>query len=101
MSVHASYVCAFPGRRDSYEVPAALAEAGRLARFLTDFYWSGVTAAVGEKLLPSARLQKARMRRMWLQIGSPGGVERELYNGASLKCLRVQADFLGKMLMSS
>lgn len=32
------YVCAFRGRRDNYQAPLALAEAGRLDRFITDFY---------------------------------------------------------------
>lgn len=32
------YVCAFRGRRDDYQVPLALAEAGRLDRFITDAY---------------------------------------------------------------
>jgi glycosyltransferase involved in cell wall biosynthesis len=41
------YVTAFPGRRDSYQVPAALAESGRLARFVTCFYaGSGLTGRV-------------------------------------------------------
>ena len=63
LSSDKNYVCAFPGRRDSYEVPAALAEDGRLARFLTDFYWSGLTAALGGRLLSHKLLLKARMRR--------------------------------------
>lgn len=33
-----SYVCAFRGRRDGYQVPLALAEASRLDQFITDFY---------------------------------------------------------------
>lgn len=32
------YVCAFRGRRDSYQVPRALAEANQLDQFITDFY---------------------------------------------------------------
>lgn len=32
------YVCAFRGRRDSYQVPLALAEDSLLDRFITDFY---------------------------------------------------------------
>ena len=32
------YVCAFRGRRDSYQVPVALAEAGLLDQFITDAY---------------------------------------------------------------
>ena len=33
-----SYVCAFRGRRDSYQVPVALSEAGMLDEFITDAY---------------------------------------------------------------
>jgi glycosyltransferase involved in cell wall biosynthesis len=32
------YITAFPGRRDSYQIPLALSESGRLAAFLTCFY---------------------------------------------------------------
>lgn len=32
------YVCAFRGRRDSYQVPLALSEAGQLDQFITDIY---------------------------------------------------------------
>jgi glycosyltransferase involved in cell wall biosynthesis len=37
-SVLGHYVCAFRGRRDNYQVPLALAETGRLDRFITDAY---------------------------------------------------------------
>ncbi len=32
------YVCAFRGRRDNYQVPLALSDAGLLDQFITDFY---------------------------------------------------------------
>jgi len=32
------FVCAFRGRRDSYQVPVALAEAGQLDLFITDYF---------------------------------------------------------------
>jgi len=38
MSELRRFVCAFRGRRDSYQVPVALAEANRLDRFITDAY---------------------------------------------------------------
>lgn len=63
MTPEERYICAFPGRRDGYEVPAALAEDSRLAKFLTDFYWSGATATLGKRLLPRDLLRKARTRR--------------------------------------
>lgn len=57
------FVCAFPGRRDGYQVPLALAEQDRLGQFLTDFYWSGPAAFWGERLLAGRRLEAARQRR--------------------------------------
>ena len=36
--VMSHYVCAFRGRRDNYQVPLTLAEAGQLDRFITDAY---------------------------------------------------------------
>ena len=41
-----SYLTAFPGRRDSYQVPLALHEHGRLARFMTDGYDAGPIAGL-------------------------------------------------------
>jgi glycosyltransferase involved in cell wall biosynthesis len=38
------YVTAFPGRRDSYQVPLSLFEHGRLVRFVTDGYDAGPVA---------------------------------------------------------
>jgi glycosyltransferase involved in cell wall biosynthesis len=38
------YVTAFPGRRDSYQIPLSLFENGRLLKFLTDGYDSGLVA---------------------------------------------------------
>ncbi len=52
----APYVCAFRGRRDDYQVPLALAEAGRLDRFITDAYASPGLLQLADRLPP--RLQK-------------------------------------------
>lgn len=44
------FVCAFRGRRDSYQVPLALAEAGLLDQFITDAYavrWVKTLAKLG------------------------------------------------------
>ena len=49
------YVCAFRGRRDSYQVPLALAEGGLLDQFITDAYampWVRTLAKLGP---PSVR----------------------------------------------
>jgi len=46
------FVCAFRGRRDSYQVPLALAEAGWLDQFITDAYavpWLKRLARLGPK----------------------------------------------------
>jgi glycosyltransferase involved in cell wall biosynthesis len=37
--VKKQYITAFPGRRDSYQIPVALSEHGRMAGFATCFYW--------------------------------------------------------------
>jgi len=46
------FVCAFRGRRDSYQVPVALAEAGLLDQFITDAYampWVKTLAKLGHQ----------------------------------------------------
>ncbi len=52
------YVCAFRGRRDSYQVPLALAERGRLARFVTEAYFTpglrSIAAALPRRLRRAA-----------------------------------------------
>jgi glycosyltransferase involved in cell wall biosynthesis len=50
-----SYVTSFPGRRDSYQVPLALAEQGRLAAFATCFYRN--RGLIGRLLPRAAPLQ--------------------------------------------
>jgi glycosyltransferase involved in cell wall biosynthesis len=45
------FVCAFRGRRDSYQVPIALAEAGQLDCFITDYFSGDIELAV-RRLLP-------------------------------------------------
>jgi glycosyltransferase involved in cell wall biosynthesis len=70
------YVCAFRGRRDSYQVPIALAEAGILDSFITDLY-SGSIEDLFSRVLPERYAQKIthrfdpaippdRVRRLWL-----------------------------------
>ena len=49
------YVCAFRGRRDDYQVPLALVEAGRLDQLITDAY-------AGPALLRAAKFLPARWR---------------------------------------
>ena len=67
----ADYVCAFRGRRDNYQVPVALAETGRLDRFITDAY-----VPAGGCLLALAALLPARWSEM-LELRSDPGIPTE------------------------
>lgn len=69
-------VCAFRGRRDNYQVPIALAEAGKLDQFITDFYATAPVRSLSR--LGSTRLREKiefrhcsaipadRVRSLWL-----------------------------------
>lgn len=59
------YVCAFRGRRDSYQVPLALAEAGWLDQLITDAY-------AGAALRALAPLAPARLRESVRSRHEPG-----------------------------
>jgi glycosyltransferase involved in cell wall biosynthesis len=67
-----SFVCAFRGRRDSYEVPLALAESGNLERFVTDYYDRGALSLV-TRFLPARMREK--LQRRWKDGIPPGKVE--------------------------
>jgi glycosyltransferase involved in cell wall biosynthesis len=56
------YVCAFRGRRDSYQVPVALAESASLDAFITDVYATGAVELLSRGLPPRVR-EKVLMRR--------------------------------------
>lgn len=58
-----SFVCAFRGRRDSYQVPLALAEAGLLDQFITDAY-SGPLLRRIAPLLPASIRSKVEFRHL-------------------------------------
>src|SRR5262245_1743765 len=70
-----SYVCAFRGRRDSYQVPLALEEAGLLDQLITDAYavpWVKALAGLAPASLCAvlrARcapgIPEARVRSLW------------------------------------
>ena len=47
------YICAFRGRRDNYQVPLALAESGKLDKFITDFYTNNFLEKITPVLHPS------------------------------------------------
>jgi glycosyltransferase involved in cell wall biosynthesis len=55
------YICAFRGRRDSYQVPVALAEAGKLDRLITDHY-CGLPERLLAAMLPRRLAESVRGR---------------------------------------
>jgi glycosyltransferase involved in cell wall biosynthesis len=57
------YVCAFRGRRDSYQVPLALAEGDLLDRFITDAYASP-SIRILARFLPERVREKVASRRI-------------------------------------
>lgn len=61
LSDPAKYICAFRGRRDYYQVPIALAEAGILQEFITDAYAGRVARSI-TSVLPKQLEQKANFR---------------------------------------
>ena len=63
MSLMKKYVCAFRGRRDSYQVPLALAEGGLLDQFITDAYASSSIRILARFLSERFR-EKAASRRI-------------------------------------
>jgi glycosyltransferase involved in cell wall biosynthesis len=78
------YVCAFRGRRDSYQVPLALAEAGALEEFITDAYAGPVTEAAA-RLLPAGLSEKLRSRQ---QPGIPRDRVTSLWGLTAIERLR-------------
>ncbi len=70
-----AFVCAFRGRRDNYQVPVALAEAGKLDQFITDFYVEGPMRTFA-RLLPAPLAKKVSSR--W-HSGIPSGKVRSLW----------------------
>jgi glycosyltransferase involved in cell wall biosynthesis len=57
------FVCAFRGRRDSYQAPLALAEGGLLESFITDAYATPLAQRVS-KLAPEALRARLERRRV-------------------------------------
>jgi glycosyltransferase involved in cell wall biosynthesis len=78
------FICGFPGRRDGYQVPAALAERGRLELFLTDFYWSGVTESIAKMIFPARRIGPARLRQ---HPAIPEQCVRVLWSSSLRRCV--------------
>ena len=61
MSNPDQYVCAFRGRRDSYQVPISLAETNRLEAFITDIYATPTVRSLAE-ILPAPWDEKLQKR---------------------------------------
>ncbi len=70
-----AFVCAFRGRRDNYQIPVGLAEAGKLDQFITDFYADGPIRTFA-RLLPAPLAKKVSSR--W-HSGIPSGKVRSLW----------------------
>ncbi len=78
------FVCAFRGRRDSYQAPLALADAGMLDQFITDAYaqpWLRVVS----KFAPSSVRAKVGLRA---EPGIPSERVRCLWGTTALEHLR-------------
>ena len=78
------YVCAFRGRRDSYQIPLALAESEQLDQLITDAYatrW----LRFAKTFLPSSIQAKANFR---LEPGIPVALVRCLWNTTVLEHAR-------------
>lgn len=84
MGISGQYVCAFPGRRNSYQVPVALAEADMLDEFITDAY-SGPVARSIVRELPRRLQEKARFRH---QAGLPDSRVKCLWGTTAIEHLR-------------
>jgi len=83
------YVCAFRGRRDSYQVPLALAEAGLLDHFITDAY-AGANLRRLAKCLPETLKEKVEFRQI---DGIPDGLVNSLWPETALEHLRHKLGF--------
>jgi glycosyltransferase involved in cell wall biosynthesis len=80
------YVCAFRGRRDYYQVPLALNEAGILDEFITDAYFGPLLRGM-EWLLPKRLREKARFRQ---DPGLPAARVKCLWGATVVEHLRHQ-----------
>src|SRR5438270_814170 len=84
-----TYVCAFRGRRDSYQVPLGLAEAGMLDQFITDAYLQPWLKAL--TAFAPARLRKLASSRSHPNI--PPGQVRCLWGTTLLEHARHRLGF--------
>ncbi|MDB6006663.1 MAG: hypothetical protein JWR15_3650 [Prosthecobacter sp.] len=83
------YVCAFRGRRDSYQAPLALAEAGRLDQFITDA-WSYAWLRSVAGVLPQKVREKVWFRH---EQGIPDGAVSCLWGTTLIEHLRHRLGF--------
>jgi glycosyltransferase involved in cell wall biosynthesis len=85
----APYVCAFRGRRDSYQVPLALAESSLLDQFITDAYATRGLRAIAP-FLPESIRSKINLRA---EAGIPPDRVHCLWMSAALEQLRHRLGF--------
>jgi len=85
----AGYVCAFRGRRDSYQVPLALQEAGLLDQFITDAYAYPSVQSLA-RLAPSSFREKLAARK---KSGIPTAKVRCLWSTTLLEHARHRLGF--------
>jgi glycosyltransferase involved in cell wall biosynthesis len=90
MSDPPQFVCAFRGRRDSYQVPLALAEGDFLDQFITDAYF-GQAAGPLSLILPRRLQDKLRSRA---QPGIPWKRVKSLWGVTVLEHLRHRLGFV-------
>ena len=114
----ARYVCAFRGRRDSYQVPLALAEAGQLDQLITDAYavpvLKALASAAPERLrasvasreepgIPAERvkslwattlLEHARHRLGFDPASTWGALDPRFSRAAARRAARTRSDLL-------
>ncbi len=83
------YVCAFRGRRDSYQIPLALAEAGVLDQFITDAY-NTPAIKLASRIFPPSMQEKARFRE---SPGIPSEKVRCLWGTTLLEHARHRAGY--------
>ncbi len=87
MAANNKFVCAFRGRRDDYQVPLALQDAGLLDTFITDFY-TGSGLATASRILPTRLREQVQARR---KDGLPSDCVRQ-YPAMALKEALAKSD---------
>src|SRR5438045_163156 len=90
------YICAFRGRRDYYQVPIALSEAGMLDEFITDAY-SGAALRSISNVFPKKLREKALSRYERLL---PESRVRSTWGSTAIEHLRHRLGFKASVTFS-